>query len=144
MTTATHKSTIRFSDLPSDYAGLCGVLLPRPIRTKANYSAIVQVADAMAVHESDFSRDQEDYFDLMCRLLETWDQESDKMAGRGTGENSSVSARRACAVRGGPFPSAWRISKAGPMILRGERSITAEHARVLGKHFALPAGLFIE
>ena len=32
----------------------------------------------------------------------------------------------------------------GPMILRGEREITAEHARVLGKHFALSPGAFIE
>jgi antitoxin component HigA of HigAB toxin-antitoxin module len=32
----------------------------------------------------------------------------------------------------------------GPMILRGERSITAEHARKLGKRFGLPAGVFIE
>jgi antitoxin component HigA of HigAB toxin-antitoxin module len=32
----------------------------------------------------------------------------------------------------------------GPMILRGERSITAEHARVLGVNFGLPAGSFIE
>jgi antitoxin component HigA of HigAB toxin-antitoxin module len=32
----------------------------------------------------------------------------------------------------------------GPMILRGERSITAEHARALGSHFGLPAGVFIE
>ena len=30
------------------------------------------------------------------------------------------------------------------MILRGEREITAEHARVLGKHFALSPGTFIE
>jgi len=32
----------------------------------------------------------------------------------------------------------------GPMILRGERAITADHARVLGAHFGLPAGAFIE
>ena len=32
----------------------------------------------------------------------------------------------------------------GPMILRGEREITAAHARALGTHFGLPAGAFIE
>ena len=31
----------------------------------------------------------------------------------------------------------------GPMILRGERSITAEHARKLGARFALDPGAFI-
>jgi hypothetical protein len=29
-------------------------------------------------------------------------------------------------------------SKLGPMILCGDRSITAEHARILGKHLASP------
>ena len=32
----------------------------------------------------------------------------------------------------------------GPMILRGEREITAAHARALGAHFALSPGVFIE
>ena len=30
------------------------------------------------------------------------------------------------------------------MILRGDREITAGHTRVLGKHFALSSGVFIE
>ena len=32
----------------------------------------------------------------------------------------------------------------GPMILRGERAITANHAPALGAHFDLSAGVFIE
>lgn len=31
----------------------------------------------------------------------------------------------------------------GPMILRGERAITAEHARTLGERFKLDPGAFI-
>lgn len=31
----------------------------------------------------------------------------------------------------------------GPMILRGERSLTAEHARVLRAHFYVDPGVFI-
>jgi antitoxin component HigA of HigAB toxin-antitoxin module len=31
----------------------------------------------------------------------------------------------------------------GGMILRGERDITASHARTLGKHFAVDPGLFL-
>jgi antitoxin component HigA of HigAB toxin-antitoxin module len=32
----------------------------------------------------------------------------------------------------------------GPKIMSGDRAITAEHARALGRHFGLPAGTFIE
>ncbi|MFV0336720.1 MAG: hypothetical protein ACK5LK_00545 [Chthoniobacterales bacterium] len=31
----------------------------------------------------------------------------------------------------------------GPMILRGERRITADHARLLSKYFAVDVGLFL-
>jgi len=34
-------------------------------------------------------------------------------------------------------------AKLGAMILRGDRSITADHARKLGEYFKLPAGTFI-
>src|SRR4051812_17678197 len=75
-TMKTARATRRaFADLPEDYAGLCREFLPRPIRTKSDYAAVVEMADAMAVHEPEFSRDQEDYFDMLCRLLEVWDRE---------------------------------------------------------------------
>ena len=88
--------------------------------------------------------DQEDYFDLLCTLIEAWDKEHVKWPKVGPlrllkyllenhGMNGADLSRLLGASR-----------QLGPMILRGEREITAAHARVLGKHFALDPGAFIQ
>ncbi|MBM3840041.1 MAG: hypothetical protein FJ398_19165 [Verrucomicrobia bacterium] len=65
-------------DLPKDYAGLCRVFLPRPIHDAVDYANVVEVTDAMALWRDDFTRDQADYFDLLCSLLEEYDAKNVK------------------------------------------------------------------
>ena len=71
------KTTIKappgFAAMPKDYAGLCGLLLPRPVRDSVDYANVSEVADAMAAHSGMFTADQEDYFELLCQLLEEHD-----------------------------------------------------------------------
>lgn len=92
----------------------------------------------------EFSRDQEDYFDHLCTLIERYDAghvKWPKISGlemlkyllENHGMNGADLSRLLGASR-----------QLGPMILRGDREITAEHARALGKHFALSPGVFIE
>ena len=137
------KIKLRFADLPKDYPGLCRVFLPRPIRDKADYDNTAEVAEAMVLWDEEFSDDQEDYFDLLCTLIEAWDKEHVKWPKVGPVrllkhllENHDMSGADLSRLLGAS-------RQLGPMILRGERSITAEHARVLGKHFALNPGAFI-
>jgi len=89
---AVRKTKLTFAVLPRDYAGLCRVFTPphtahpeattpttrrskprRPIRDKTGYANTVEVTDAMALHAADFSADQEDYFDVLCILIEARD-----------------------------------------------------------------------
>src|SRR6266480_2998448 len=69
------KAKLRFTDLPKDYAALCRVFLPRPIRDAVDYSNVAEVADAMALWQDDFTSDHRDYFDLLCSLMEDYDRE---------------------------------------------------------------------
>lgn len=138
------KRKLTFTALPRDYVGLCSLLTPRRIRDKTCYDNTVKVADAMAVHVKDFSKDQEDYFDVLCMLIEVHDAEHVKWPKltplqrlKYLLEQASLSGVDLSRILG-----ASRIL--GPMILRGEREITAGHARALGAHFGLPAGAFIE
>src|SRR5208283_5838222 len=62
-----------FARLPKDYAGLCQILTPRPIHDKAEFQNVLEITDAMAGHK--FTPDQEDYFDLLCRLIEDYEKE---------------------------------------------------------------------
>ena len=140
----TKKSKLTFADLPRDYAGLVGVFTPRPIRDKTDYANMVEVADAMAVHAEVFTRDQEDYFDILCRLIEAWDAEHVTWPGV-TGLDVLKHLLDEHQLSGADLSRILGVSRLlGPMIRRGDRAITAEHARKLGAHFGLPAGTFIE
>ncbi len=138
------KTALRFADLPRDYAALCRLHLPRPIRDKADYDNTLEISEAFAGYDDAMNGDQEDYFDLLCTLIEAWEAAHVKWMAvpplkmlAHLLENHDMSAADLSRQLGAS-------RQLGPMILRGERSITAEHARTLGAHFGLPAGAFIE
>lgn len=69
----TPQAKIQFADLPKDYDGLCEILPPRLIHDKADFENVTEITDAMAGHK--LSPDQDDYFDLLCRLIEDYERE---------------------------------------------------------------------
>jgi len=132
-----------FNAMPKDYAGLCRVFLPRPIHDKAGYENTVEIADVFAGFESDMTGDQNDYFDLLCDLIEKHEKEtSPQTEARSLDllkhlvEEHGLSGADLSRILGKSLPL-------GPMILRGERKITAEHAVRLGRHFGLRADSFL-
>src|SRR5437016_9944778 len=72
------KTKLRFQDLPKSYEALCRVFLPRPIHDAVDYANVVEVTDAMVLWHDEFTRDQADYFDLLCSLIEDYDSENVK------------------------------------------------------------------
>jgi antitoxin component HigA of HigAB toxin-antitoxin module len=89
--------------------------------------------------------DQEDYFDVLFTLLEVYEAEHVKLKK----VNPLKLLQNLCEEHHLSGTDLSRILGAstrhlGAMILRGEREITAAHARALGAHFHLPAGMFIE
>ena len=137
------KKKLTFGELPRDYAGLCGVFTPRRIHDKADYENTVEVADAMAVHAEEFSKDQEDYFDVICTLIEAYDAERVKWR-KVSGLRFLKYLLEEAGMNGADLSRILGVSRLlGPMILRGEREITAAHARALGEHFHMNAGAFI-
>jgi len=138
------KTKPSFADMPKDYEALCRFHLPRPIRDQADYDNTVEAAEIFAGFEEAMTKDQDDYFDLLCALIEAWDKEHVKWS-KVTGlqmlkyllENHGMSGADLSRLLGAS-------RQLGPMILRGDREITVAHARVLGAHFALNPGAFIE
>lgn len=137
------RKKIEFHSLPRDFAGLCAVLTPRPIRDPADYDNTIEVVDSMVLWEKEFSRDQEDYFEVLCTLVGRFEAERVKWPDvspvemlRHLLDEHQMSGADLSRLLGGS-------RHLGPMILRGERSITANHARKLATHFGLQAGVFI-
>jgi len=133
----------QFLRLPRDYAGLCRVLLPRPIHDSVERENTVEVSDAMALWRDDFTPDQADYFDLLCSLIEEYDGKNVKWP-RVTGVEAlrhllgeqNMSAADLSRLLGGS-------RNLGAMILRGERKLTVSHIRILARRFGVSADLFL-
>ena len=135
------RKAIQFERLPRDYAGLCRRLIPRPIHDKVELENVTEIAKAMAGHN--LTADQNDYFDLLCRLIEDYEREnvaSPKVSGL-------EALRHLLEVHDMNAADLSRLLRShrtlGAMILRGERKLTAEHIRALSSHFGVSADLFL-
>jgi len=128
--------------LPKTYAELCDLLAPRPIHSAADFRRVTKISDAMAGRE--LNTDQEDYFDLLCRLIEEW-------------ERSTVPKPKATALEmlqflldthgmsGSDLSSLLQVHRTlGPMILRGERKLTLRHVKTLANRFGVSTDAFID
>ena len=60
------------SALPKTYAALVSLLVPRPIHDRATYDNAVEIVQALAGFK--LNRDQEDYLELMARLVEEYER----------------------------------------------------------------------
>jgi HTH-type transcriptional regulator / antitoxin HigA len=137
------QKTLKFSSLPKEYAGLCRLLMPRPVHDPVGYGNVAEVTDAMALWQDDFTADQRDYFDLLCGLLEEYDREQvrwPKVSARARLkhriEEAGLSAADLSRLLGGS-------RNLGAMILRGDRNLTLAHIRKLADHFHVSPELFI-
>ncbi|MEI7929024.1 MAG: hypothetical protein WCH40_10790 [Verrucomicrobiales bacterium] len=129
--------------MPRDYAGLCKVMLPRPIHDDIAYANTVEIADVFAGLEDRMTEDQNDYFDLLCELIEKYDSLSTKpVTLRALALLKHMAAEQGL-TGAGLSRILGKSSSLGPMILRGERKLTAEHAICLGKHFRLRPDAFL-
>ncbi|HWX23194.1 MAG TPA: transcriptional regulator [Candidatus Binatia bacterium] len=137
------KSKFRFQDFPKDYERLCRLFLPRPVRDGVDYANVTEVTDAMALWQDDFTRDQRDYFDLLCSLLEEYDRENIKWPKlRGVDllkhllDEHGQTAADLSRFLGGS-------RNLGAMLLRGDRNLTLSHVRKLAARFKLSPEAFL-
>ena len=139
----TTNPKIEFARLPKDYTGLCRLLTPRPIHDQVDFANVTEITDAMAGHK--LTADQEDYFDLLCRLIEDYEKESVQS---GTAKVTALDALRhlldAHDMSAADLARLLGVHRTlGGMILRGERQLTLAHVRTLAKHFSVSADLFL-
>jgi len=132
-----------FARLPKDYASLCRTFMPRPIHDRVEFENVTDITDAMAGHP--LTPDQEDYFDLLCRLIEDYEKE------QGLADLPEVSGLEALQhlleAHGMSAADLARLlgthRTLGAMVLRGERKLTLAHVRILAEHFKVSADLFL-
>src|SRR5450432_4499052 len=138
MKTATR---LDFVALPKDYTGLCRMLTPRPIHDKVDFENVSEITNAMAGHK--LTPDQEDYFDLLCRLIEDYEKEHVN-APKATALDALQHLLDAHDMSAADLARLLDVHRTlGAMILRSERQLTLAHVRTLAKHFSVSADLFL-
>jgi HTH-type transcriptional regulator / antitoxin HigA len=132
---------LNFAGVPKDYAGLCRMLTPRPFHDKVDFGNVTEITDAMAGHK--LTADQEDYFDLLCRLIEDYEKEHVN-APKATALDALQHLLDANDMSAADLARLLDVHRTlGGMILRGERQLTLAHVRTLAKRFNVSADLFL-
>ena len=145
MATRTRK-THGYHGPPADtYAELVMALPPRPLHDKHDYENAVAMIGNLAGYE--LNSDQADYLDALATFVERYEQDHAQTrvdTSKVTGLDVLRSLMDEHGMSGADLSRLLGVSRSvGPMILRGERNITSEHARKLGKRFRLNPGVFI-
>jgi len=140
MTTTLAK--LQPAAMPKTYAELVAIRVPRPIHDKAGYDNAVEIVHALAGFK--LNRDQDDYLELMGKLIEDYERETipepEPVAGieslRFLLAENHLSGEDLGEILGVDRSIAYRV-------LKGTRKLTADHIRKLSARFCVSADLFL-
>ena len=139
--TTKRPGKLSFEDLPRDYAGLCQLHLPRPIKSKAAHAQTLGLIDALLGFE--LSQDQTDYLEALTLFVHEYEQQFVSVPERSPVEllkhlleENDLTTKDLAQLLDVDQSFASRL-------LSGARKITPERARRLGENFGVRPGLFI-
>lgn len=138
------RKHLTMADVPPTWEGLLGLYPLRPIHDRVDRDNVTAIIDAMAGHE--LTDDQEDYLDSISTLLNAYESEQDPVDTRKFSGiemlRSLMDDHQMSAADLGRLLGVHRSHAA--KILRGERSLTIDHLRVLSERFRVRPDLFID
>lgn len=142
----TSRNKRRFHGPPAQtYSDLVMILPPRPLHDRHDFDNAVEMIGRLVGYE--LNQDQEDYLEALTLFVERYEAEHDQTrvdTSHISGLDLLRSLLREHGMGGADLSRILGASRMlGPMILRGERNLTVQHARTLGEYFKLDPGAFI-
>ncbi|MDX2227019.1 MAG: helix-turn-helix domain-containing protein [Verrucomicrobiae bacterium] len=137
----TQIAPTRIQDLPETYEGLCRHFLPRPIHDPVQYRNTCAIAGIFAGH--DLNKDQEDYFELLCELIETYEK---PLSPEPTLKPLDLLAflMEQHQINGSDLAKWLHVDRSlVSRIFNGERQLTVNQIKTLGQKFGVSPALFI-
>jgi HTH-type transcriptional regulator/antitoxin HigA len=139
----TRTTTIAGSKrLPRTYAGLVGLLPPRPIHDKVDYDNAVEMIGCLAGF--DLNADQEDYLEALSTFVEAY--ERDRFPPDDAPMTPLEALKFLLAEHGMTASDLGRLlgnRALGAAILSGRRSLSKTHIKKLAERFKVQPGLFL-
>lgn len=128
-----------YEAVPKTYRDLCSEWLPRPIHDASANTKATAMIDGLAGFP--LNEEQEDYLEAVSHFVNEYEGGyRSEISGldllRHLVEENGLTGVQLSEILGGS-------RMLGAMILRGERRITADHARRLGERFAMEPGAFL-
>ncbi|SRR5690606_16250823 len=128
--------------LPTRYADLVALHMPRPIHDQVAYDNTVELIDALAGHK--LNADQEDYLELLGQLVEAYEAAHLAPYPKVKGipalkfllTDNELTGTNLAELLGVDRSTAYKI-------LKGKRNLTTDHIRLLCERFSVRAELFI-
>jgi len=143
MKTIQRKMKWVFAELPKDYAGLCQVMLPRPIHTDAESDEAYELASMMAGHR--LTKDQNDFLEALSTFIEQYEDKAHPEPDDDLPTHELL--QYLCeenGMSGADFGRLLGVDRTlATRILRGERNLTVAHIRKVCERFKLKADSFI-
>lgn len=142
MKTAKPTSLALPAKLPSRYADLVALHMPRPIHDRVAYDNTVEVIDALAGHA--LNTDQEDYLELLSQLVETYEAAHLRPYPKVKGINALKFLLSENQLTGDDLAKLLSVDRSTAYkLLKGTRNLTTEHIRILCERFSVGAELLI-
>lgn len=132
----------RAAAIPKTYTELVTLHLPRPIHDQVSYDNAVEVVHGLVGFK--LNRDQEDYLELMGKLIEDYETETSPEPAPVPGIASLKFLLAANDLSGDDLGTLLGVDRSiAYRILKGTRQLTAEHIRKLSARFAVSADLLL-
>ena len=139
--TTKRPGKLSFKELPRDYASLCQLHLPRPVKSKSAHMQALGLINALLGYE--LSQDQTDYLEALTLFVHEYEQQFVSAPERSPVEllkhlleENDLTTKDLAQLLDVDQSFASRL-------LSGARKITPERARRLGENFGVRPGLFI-
>ena len=135
-------ATLKFSTMPKTYAGLVALHVPRPIHDRTSYDNAVEIVHALAGFK--LNRDQDDYLELMAKLIEDYERETIPEPKPVKGIEALKFILKDNGLSGDDLGRIIGVDRSiAYRILKGARNLTADHIKKLTTRFAVSADLFL-
>jgi HTH-type transcriptional regulator / antitoxin HigA len=142
MKTKTAPHNLLTKKLPTRYAELVALHMPRPIHDQVAYDNTVEMIDTLAGHK--LNADQDDYLELLSQLVETYETSHLTPYPKVKGIDALKFLLSENQLTGEDLAKLLSIDRSTAYkILKGTRNLTTEHIRILCARFSISPELLI-